>query len=245
MPKLVEVRKGQIAIALANGVDPDRRGLLEVEYNRLEATEVELDSVPATTAIAQAQALTAKPKPDHLTSDQILKIFGDEQRARNQATVRAERTIDLEAWVEAAKRDVAELEEQGTEEWFTDMRRSELALAEKELKRREHLETPVDLSDKGQIDWQDLIVRVKEKARLVDLFEGYGVEMRKTGTLWKGCCPWHDDTTPSLVVRTIGQIDYYKCYGCGAHGDAISFIEQTRQLRFLEAVKWLTEDYFL
>ena len=186
-----------------------------------------------------------KEKSDYLTSDQILKIFADEKRARDQATIRAERTIDLEAWVEAAKRDVAELEEQGTEDWFTDMRRGELSLAEKELRRRQRLEAPPDMSSVDQIDWQDLIVRVKEKARLVDLFEGYGVEMRKAGKLWKGCCPWHDDTTPSLVVRTIGQIDYYRCYGCGAHGDVISFVEQTRQLRFLEAVKWLAEEYFL
>ncbi len=250
---VIDVRKGQIAEALANGVDSARRRVLEVEYDRLEVVEAELDAVPIMTAIEQARALTAKAltakptKPEDPT--RLVEIMEQVRIAQERVSIRADRTIDLMAWAESSAREIAELGQTLTadQDWYIDLFRRDLALAQKELARRERLERPPILSDSGPdagIDWADLIQRVKEKVRLVDLLEGYGVGLKKSGKSHKGCCPWHDDDTPSLVVRE-GPPDHYKCYGCQAHGDVISFVQSTKQMRFLEAVRWLAEDYFL
>ncbi len=248
---VIDVRKGQIAEALANGVDSARRRVLEVEYDRLEVVEAELDAVPIMTAIEQARALTAKAvtakptKPEDPT--RLVTLMEKTRIAQEQASIRADRTIDLMAWAESSAREIVELEHTMNEsqDWYIDLFRRDLALAQKELARRERLERPPTITgpDAG-IDWADLIAKVKDKVRLVDLFEGYGVELKKSGKSYKGCCPFHDDDTPSLVVRP-GPPDHYKCYGCQAHGDVISFVQSTRQMRFLEAARWLAEDYFL
>jgi DNA primase len=52
----------------------------------------------------------------------------------------------------------------------------------------------------------------------------------------KGCCPFHNEKTPSFYVYEDGQ---YHCFGCGAHGDAISFVMQTEGAGFMEAVERL------
>ncbi len=51
----------------------------------------------------------------------------------------------------------------------------------------------------------------------------------------KGCCPFHGEKTPSFYVYDDG----YHCFGCGAHGDAISFVMQTQGATFIEAVQSL------
>ncbi len=220
----------------------------------VEANPPEPESVRAKsqTAIQQSRALTAKALTAKLLKPEdparLVTIMEQVRITQEQASIRADRTIDLMAWAESSTREIAELEQTMNEDqdWYIDLFRRDLSLAQKELVRRERLERPPTITgpDAG-IDWADLIQRVKEKVRLVDLFEGYGVGLKKSGKSYKGCCPFHDDDTPSLVIRTIGGIDHYKCYGCQAHGDVISFVQSTRQLRFLEAVRWLAEDYFL
>ncbi len=55
---------------------------------------------------------------------------------------------------------------------------------------------------------------------------------------WKGCCPFHGEKTPSFYVYD----DHYHCFGCGAHGDAISFVMQSQGAGFLEAVEQLAAE---
>ncbi|OYW09908.1 MAG: DNA primase, partial [Rhodospirillales bacterium 12-71-4] len=59
--------------------------------------------------------------------------------------------------------------------------------------------------------------------------------LAKSGRNWKGCCPFHGEKTPSFYVYD----DHYHCFGCGAHGDAISFVMQAEGLPFPEAVERL------
>ncbi len=54
----------------------------------------------------------------------------------------------------------------------------------------------------------------------------------------KGCCPFHGEKTPSFYVYEDG----YHCFGCGAHGDAISFVMQTQGASFIEAVRALADE---
>ncbi|HEY1933938.1 MAG TPA: DNA primase [Acetobacteraceae bacterium] len=67
---------------------------------------------------------------------------------------------------------------------------------------------------------------------------GRKVKLARSGRQWKGCCPFHNEKTPSFYVYDDG----YHCFGCGAHGDAISFVMQTQGLGFMEAVEQLAAE---
>ncbi|HSF11409.1 MAG TPA: DNA primase [Erythrobacter sp.] len=63
------------------------------------------------------------------------------------------------------------------------------------------------------------------------------VKLTRAGREWKACCPFHDETTPSFYVND--QKQFYHCFGCGAHGDAISWMVDHAGLQFMDAVKEL------
>ncbi|MGP1353328.1 MAG: DNA primase [Parasphingopyxis sp.] len=65
-------------------------------------------------------------------------------------------------------------------------------------------------------------------------------KLQKAGREWKACCPFHKEKTPSFTVND--EKGFYHCFGCGAHGDAISFLTETRGLPFIDAVKELAEN---
>ncbi|WP_236646437.1 DNA primase [Aristophania vespae] len=60
----------------------------------------------------------------------------------------------------------------------------------------------------------------------------------RSGRNWKICCPFHGEKTPSFYIYE----DHFHCYGCGVHGDAISFIMQSEGLNFREAVERLANE---
>ncbi len=64
---------------------------------------------------------------------------------------------------------------------------------------------------------------------------GRRVKLTKAGRNWKGCCPFHGEKSPSFHVYD----DHFHCFGCGAHGDAISFVMQSEGAGFPEAVERL------
>ncbi len=61
------------------------------------------------------------------------------------------------------------------------------------------------------------------------------VTLRKTGARFKGLCPFHSEKTPSFHVDP--EKGFYKCFGCGKAGDAITFVRETEQLSFTEAIE--------
>lgn len=63
------------------------------------------------------------------------------------------------------------------------------------------------------------------------------VKLTRAGREWKGCCPFHDEKTPSFYVND--QKQFYHCFGCGAHGDAISWMVDQQGLPFMDAIKEL------
>jgi len=63
------------------------------------------------------------------------------------------------------------------------------------------------------------------------------VKLTRAGREWKGCCPFHDEKTPSFYIND--QKQFYHCFGCGAHGDAISWMVDQQGLQFMDAVKEL------
>ena len=64
---------------------------------------------------------------------------------------------------------------------------------------------------------------------------GRRVKLARSGKSWKGCCPFHNEKSPSFHVYDDG----YHCFGCGAHGDAISFVMNTQGANFVDAVEAL------
>jgi len=64
------------------------------------------------------------------------------------------------------------------------------------------------------------------------------VKLSKSGRNWKGCCPFHGEKTPSFYVYD----DHFHCFGCGAHGDAISFWMQATGASFPDAVEGLAAE---
>ncbi|WP_100639276.1 DNA primase [Marinobacter salexigens] len=79
---------------------------------------------------------------------------------------------------------------------------------------------------------EDLLDRV-DLAELI----GSRITLKKAGANYKACCPFHDEKTPSFNVRP--DKGFYHCFGCGAHGDAISFIREFEGLGFTDAVEEL------
>ncbi len=65
------------------------------------------------------------------------------------------------------------------------------------------------------------------------------VNLSKRGRLVKGLCPFHNEKTPSFTIYTDSQSFY--CFGCGAGGDAITFVRRIENLDYVEAVKVLAE----
>ncbi len=64
---------------------------------------------------------------------------------------------------------------------------------------------------------------------------GRQVRLARSGRQSKGCCPFHGEKSPSFYVYD----DHYHCFGCGAHGDAISFVMQSQGASFIDAVTQL------
>ncbi len=74
---------------------------------------------------------------------------------------------------------------------------------------------------------------------LLSALLGRTVKLTKAGREFKGCCPFHNEKTPSFYVND--EKGFYHCFGCSAHGDAIRWMTDQRGLPFMEAVKELAQ----
>lgn len=79
---------------------------------------------------------------------------------------------------------------------------------------------------------RDAVAEIKARIDLVEVISPY-VALRRSGRSWKGLCPFHSEKTPSFHVDA--ERGFYRCYGCGAAGDAFSFLQQREGLSFVEA----------
>ena len=74
------------------------------------------------------------------------------------------------------------------------------------------------------------------RSDVVELIERR-VPLKRVGSEFHACCPFHDEKTPSFTVSPRKQ--FYHCFGCGAHGSAIGFLMQYEGLEFLDAIEEL------
>src|SRR5881394_2023546 len=84
---------------------------------------------------------------------------------------------------------------------------------------------------------------VREAVEAADMVEVVSArtQLRRSGARWTGLCPFHDEKTPSFSVNPVEKLFY--CFGCGKGGDLITFVRETEQLDFAQAVEWLAERY--
>lgn len=85
---------------------------------------------------------------------------------------------------------------------------------------------------------QSFINELVARTDLVDLI-GTRVTLKRAGSNHKGLCPFHDEKTPSFTVSA--DKGFYKCFGCGAYGNAIDFVMQYENRDFLDAIEILAE----
>jgi DNA primase len=83
---------------------------------------------------------------------------------------------------------------------------------------------------------QDFIDDLIARADIVEVV-GRRVPLKKAGREFKACCPFHGEKTPSFTVSP-GK-GFYHCFGCGAHGTAISFLMEFDHMSFVEAIESL------
>ncbi|MCC6574338.1 MAG: DNA primase [Planctomycetes bacterium] len=87
---------------------------------------------------------------------------------------------------------------------------------------------------------RDSIEEVRRAADIVEVISQL-VPLKKTGAAYWACCPFHQEKTPSFQVSP--QRQTFKCFGCGAYGNAISFLTQYEKLSFPEAAEKLAGRY--
>ena len=85
---------------------------------------------------------------------------------------------------------------------------------------------------------QSFIVELLSRVDVVDVVGRY-VQLRKAGSNFLGLCPFHGEKSPSFTVTPSKQ--FYHCFGCGAHGSAISFLMEHAGMTFPEAVADLAQ----
>ncbi len=87
---------------------------------------------------------------------------------------------------------------------------------------------------------QETIDKIFEAARIEEVVGDF-VELKKAGVNYKGCCPFHDEKTPSFVVSPTKGI--YKCFGCGKGGNSITFIQEIQSTNYPGALRHVAEKY--
>ena len=84
------------------------------------------------------------------------------------------------------------------------------------------------------------VQHIKDTMRVEEVVGDY-VNLKRSGSSYKGLCPLHGEKTPSFYVTPAKGI--FKCFGCGEGGDAISFVQKHDGLTYVEALKQIARKY--
>ncbi|MBS4096813.1 MAG: DNA primase [Sulfuricella sp.] len=85
---------------------------------------------------------------------------------------------------------------------------------------------------------ESFIQELLNRLDIVDVVD-HLVPLKKAGANYQACCPFHNEKSPSFTVSPTKQ--FYHCFGCGAHGTAISFVMEYQGLGFVEAIEELAK----
>ncbi|TLD85279.1 DNA primase [Helicobacter sp. MIT 11-5569] len=87
---------------------------------------------------------------------------------------------------------------------------------------------------------QQSIDALKNQLDILEVISHY-IEVKKMGSSYKACCPFHQEKTPSFVVNA--NKGFYHCFGCGVSGDSIKFVMEYEKLSYIEAIEKLAQFY--
>ena len=88
---------------------------------------------------------------------------------------------------------------------------------------------------------EEVIDQIAARADLVEIVLKYVPNLKQAGSRWKGCCPFHQEKTPSFIVNP--DSNTYHCFGCGAGGNVFKFIMAIENLDFPGAAQMLARQY--
>ena len=86
----------------------------------------------------------------------------------------------------------------------------------------------------------DSLELLRRKIDLLEVLSAH-ITFQRSGSTYKTLCPFHEEKTPSFIIQRGSA--HYHCFGCGAHGDAISFLMTYVRMSFTEAVESLAERF--
>ena len=86
------------------------------------------------------------------------------------------------------------------------------------------------------------VEKIKDAANIVDVVSEF-VTLKKSGSNYKGLCPFHNEKTPSFYVSPARGMAH--CFGCGKGGNSVSFIMEHEQMTYVEALRWLANKYHI
>ncbi|MEG0036726.1 MAG: DNA primase [Victivallaceae bacterium] len=87
---------------------------------------------------------------------------------------------------------------------------------------------------------QESLDRLRQKINIVEVISEH-IVLKKRGATYKASCPFHSENTPSFIVNA--SQGHYHCFGCGVHGDAVSFLMNYLNYSFSEAVSCLSKKF--
>lgn len=87
---------------------------------------------------------------------------------------------------------------------------------------------------------KDTIAQIFDTVQIEEVVSDY-VQLKKRGANYTGLCPFHDDKSPSMSVSPARGI--YKCFSCGASGNAVNFVMEYDKITYPEALKVLAKKY--
>ncbi len=85
----------------------------------------------------------------------------------------------------------------------------------------------------------DWLYELKQKNDIVDIVSKY-VHLERKGKSYWGCCPFHNEKTPSFSVNA--EEGFFHCFGCKESGDVISFVQKIESCDFVDAIRVLAEN---
>ncbi len=87
---------------------------------------------------------------------------------------------------------------------------------------------------------QATVDKIYDSADIVEIVSEF-VSLKKRGSNYMGCCPFHNEKTPSFSVSPAKGI--YKCFGCGKAGNAVTFVMEHEHLNYVDALKFVAKKY--
>ncbi len=87
-------------------------------------------------------------------------------------------------------------------------------------------------------EYAEFLKTLKTKCDLVEVISSY-VKVERRGANYWACCPFHHEKTPSFSINAPDR--YYHCFGCGASGDVIRFVQEYENVEFPQAVEILAK----